>query len=289
MRANEIEHTSLRDHDSKNGGFNTAAQATAVRQRGYGAVGFNVCETTIASEVSDNAVLRHIPLATLKRLQPHLKRVELALDEFLYRPDEAMDVVYFPETAVISEFQILDDGRTIEVAMTGGEGAVGLLSIFSDCRAANWTQACAPGAVLKIQAEVLRRELTSNDAAQPVISTVIGSYVRQIAQKAACNAHHSVEERLCTWLLMLQDRCRTDRLRLTQEHVARVLGVYRPSVTCIAQALRDDGLIDYVRGYIIVKDRERLESRCCGCYAEFSRSTATAGGTLIAKVQSAVF
>jgi len=229
-----------------------------------------------------------MPASLYRKLQPHFKRVELSLDDYLYRPDEDMDTVYFPETTVISEFQILDDGRTIEVAMTGSEGAVGLLGVYSDCRAASWTQVCAPGTALKIQTEVLRREFLSNEAVQPLVSKILGSYIKQISQKAACNAHHSVEERFCTWLLMLQDRSQGDRLRLTQEHIARVLGVYRPSVTCIAQGLRDDGLIDYVRGYIIILNRDKLEERCCGCYTEFSRG-GLIEAPIVRRAQNSVF
>jgi len=84
----------------------------------------------------------------------------------------------------------------------------------------------------------------------------------------ACNAHHSVEERFSTWLLMLQDRCPVHRLKLTQEHIARVLGVYRPSVTCIAQEMRERRLIDYVRGNIVIADREGLKKRSCSCYTD---------------------
>jgi len=270
MRGNATEQAYFVNNEQNK--TNGAATGTGTRSTRYGVVGVGACEAPITTELTVNAMLRQVPPTVFRRLQGHLKRVELALDDYLYRPDEELDFIYFPETAVISEFQILDDGRTIEVAMTGSEGAVGLLSAYSECRAASWTQTCAPGTALKIQSDALRREFMSNEVVQPIVSSVLCSYIQQISQKAACNAHHSVEERFCTWLLMLQDRYPGDRLRLTQEHIARVLGVYRPSVTCIAQGLRDDGLIDYVRGYIIINDREGLEQRCCGCYSEFRHS-----------------
>jgi CRP-like cAMP-binding protein len=221
-----------------------------------------------------NDLIRKIPVASLKKLEPHTKKVSFAAGEFLYRPDEQIDWLYFPETAVISELQILEDGRTIEVSITGHEGAVGIPSIYFPGRAANWVQVCGPGMALKIKRDAFRKETRNLEWVNLLLQEYIQSYIRQISQKVACNAHHSVEERFCTWLLMLQDRSPRGRLKLTQEHVARVLGVYRPSVTCIAQQLRDSALIDYVRGNIVILDREKLKERSCGCYAELSSSPA---------------
>jgi Mn-dependent DtxR family transcriptional regulator len=93
-------------------------------------------------------------------------------------------------------------------------------------------------------------------------------YIRQISQRAICNMYHSVKERFCTWLLMLQDRSGKKTLKLTHEQIARTLGVYRPSVTCIALEMRADGLIDYSRGGITIKDRKGMEEAACPCYFE---------------------
>ena len=93
-------------------------------------------------------------------------------------------------------------------------------------------------------------------------------YIRQISQRAICNMYHSVKERFCTWLLMLQDRSGKKTLKLTHEQIASTLGVYRPSVTCIALEMRADGLIDYSRGGITIKDRKKMEEAACPCYFE---------------------
>jgi CRP-like cAMP-binding protein len=167
--------------------------------------------------------------------------------------------------------QILEDGRTIEVSVTGCEGAVGLLSIFCTDRSTNWVQVSAPGTAIKITRDALEKETRGSEWANSVFFSSIQDRIQQLSQKVACNAHHSVEERFSTWLLMLEERSGTSRLKLTHEHVARVLGVYRPSVTCIAQRMRDAGLIDYVRGYVVILDRDGLRKRCCGCYRELSR------------------
>ena len=100
------------------------------------------------------------------------------------------------------------------------------------------------------------------------MSHFLDIYIRQISQKAICNMYHSVKERLCTWLLMVQDRCGKTTLNLTHEQIARILGVYRPSITCIAQDLRGSKLINYSRGGIAIVDRRRIELAACNCYAE---------------------
>ena len=217
-----------------------------------------------------NDLIKKMPAGALKKLEPHTKKTVVGAGEFLYRPDEQIEWLYFPETAVISELQILEDGRTIEVSITGREGAIGIPTLYFPGRAANWVQVCGSGSVLKIKRDALRKEIRNLEWVNLLLQEYIQSYIRQISQKVVCNAHHLVEERFCTWLLMLQDRTLRSRLKLTQEHIARILGVYRPSVTCIAQQLRDLALIDYVRGNIVILDREKLKERSCSCYADLS-------------------
>jgi len=221
-----------------------------------------------------NKILRQLPAALLKRLTPHMKRTTFTGGEFIHRPDEDIEWVCFPETAVVSELQILEDGRTIEVAVTGCEGAVGLLSIFCPDRSTNWAQVSAPGTAVKVKRKALEKESRASEWTNSIFFSSIQDHIQQLSQKVACNAHHSVEERFSTWLLMVEERSGTSRLKLTQEHIARVLGVYRPSVTCIAQRMREAGLIDYVRGYIVIQDREGLKKRSCGCYRELESTAA---------------
>jgi len=227
---------------------------------------------TPISTVPANKVMRQLPASLLNKLAPNIKKTTFTVGEFVHRPDENLDWVCFPETAVVSELQILEDGRTIEVAMTGREGAVGLLSVYCPDRSTSWAQVSAPGTAIRINRDALRKETRDLELINSVFYSSVQEHIQQLSQKVACNAHHSVEERFSTWLLMVLERCGSSRLKLTQEHVARVLGVYRPSVTCIAQRMRDAGLIDYVRGYIVVYDKEGLQQRACGCYRELSMS-----------------
>jgi len=201
-----------------------------------------------------------------------MKKEALTAGEFLVRPDEQVEWIYFPETAAISELQILEDGRTIEVSLTGAESAVGITHIGGPGPSLNWVQASVSGTAIKVRAEAFRNELLTAPYVHSIFQQALQGYVKQLSQKVACNAHHSVQERFSTWLLMLHDRCVAQKLRLTQEQIARVLGVYRPSVTCIAQSLREAGLIDYVRGNIVILDRAELRKRACSCYSETTAS-----------------
>ena len=244
---------------ARNGGIQGIAGDNGLRQ-----------EALQTDSATVNRLLKQLPLALLKRLQPQTRKVALSGGEYIYRPDEEIDWIYFPETTAISELQILEDGRTIEVSITGRESAVGLQAMYWPGPSANWVQVCTPGTAVKIKRDALRKESRGMDWVNSLFHSTIGSYIAHISQKVACNAHHTVEERFSTWLLLLHDRCAAKRLKLTQEHIARVLGVYRPSITCIAQDMRERGLIEYVRGNIVIIDREGLIERSCNCYADLS-------------------
>ena len=240
---------------NKNGGSNGLAYPTAtVLDGGARSLG--------------NSLVRSIDSEHFLRLRQFVKRVNLIKDEYLYQQDERIGMIYFPESAVISEFQILEDGRTIEVSLIGSEGAVGVSSAFNLCRAANCTQVCVPGTALAIPRDVFEREVISDPRLQLVLHNYLNSQIKQLSQRVVCNAFHSVEQRFCTWLLTLQNRSCRDSFRLTHEHVARVLGVHRPSVTCIAQTLRDKKLIDYGRARLGIKDRAGLEKHACRCASD---------------------
>jgi CRP-like cAMP-binding protein len=174
--------------------------------------------------------------------------------------------LYFPETAIVSEFQMLPDGKTIEVAMTGREGVIGISTIFSSHLSPNWLQVSVSGKALRIDAEIFRREFYSRKSLQNSLFGYLDSYIAQISQKVICSSYHTVEERFCCWLLMLSDRCGKRSLPLTQEQIAGFLGVHRPSITLITKSLREKRLIDCRRGKIRIRDREKLEFSSCDCY-----------------------
>jgi CRP-like cAMP-binding protein len=206
-------------------------------------------------------------------LLPYMESVTMSGNEFLYQEGDVIDFAYFPETAVVSEFQILEDGRTVEIAMTGREGVVGLLPIFNSFRAPNWTQVSVGGSLFKISCRVLKSKLFEHQSFQYILFDYLNHYVGQISQRAVCNSYHLVEQRFCSWLLMLHSRKRSNKLPLTQEQIARFLGVHRPSITNIAQTLRSKKIIDYVRGNIYILNRPELEKYACACYSEIDKNS----------------
>lgn len=231
---------------------------------------------SINAPATENLILSSLPEEMLKLLRPALKPVMLTKEQFLYQEEDRLEFIYFPETAVVSEFKMLEDGRMVEIAVTGKEGAVGLSSMFSDSHfAPNCTQVSQAGTARRIDTETFDRLLRSNEKVRTNLSHFVDIYIRQISQKAICNMYHSVRERLCTWLLMVQDRCGRRILNLTHEQIARTLGVYRPSITCIAQELRDGNLISYSRGGITIRDRRRVEQSACSCYLEIGFASPT--------------
>lgn len=231
---------------------------------------FSFDTAAVPMQMPNNLLLQCVDPEHLLRLRQFVKRVSLVKDQYLYQQDDEIDVVYFPESAVVSEFQILEDGRTIEVGIIGSEGAVGIASAFNACPAVNCMQVCVPGTAIAIGRDILERELMSDPGLRTSFHNYINGQMRLLSQRAVCNTFHSVEQRFCSWLLTLHRRSRRDKFRLTHEHVARVLGVHRPSVTCIAQTLRDKKLIDYGRARLVICDKPGLESIACRCGIELS-------------------
>ena len=230
---------------------------------------------------SNNQVLNSLPHDHFAALRASLRRVKLKKEQFLFQQDDEIGQIYFPETAVVSEFKMLDDGRMVEVAMTGSEGAVGLCVMCRASRTVNCVQVSQPGLAVKLDLADFERTVRIHGDLRQYFLPYLDGYIRFIAQKAICNMYHSVEERFCTWLLMLHDRCRKPTLKLTHEQIARTLGVYRPSVNCIALEMRKKGMIDYSRGGITILDRGEIEAAACGCYEELALATSPAAASMI--------
>ena len=231
---------------------------------------------------SRNAVLNALPVQTRKELWPHLRRIHVEREQFIFQQDDDLEFLYFPETAVLSELHMLDDGRMVEVAISGRKGCVGLASLYEPSRISNCVQATQAGSLLRIESCLLRRECRNDPRLPRLLHSSLAEYIRQISLRAVCNMYHSVEERLCTWLLLIRDLGGQSRLKLTHEQIARALGVYRPSVTSIALEIRKRKLIDYSRGGISITDRAGLEAAACDCYHEISTNAANRLATALA-------
>ena len=258
----------------ENGVYSTRQTIENVKwaaQKRYASASF---EKLAAQNFLRNNLLAAQSKEVFNDLFPYLESVYLAGGENIYKPGDQIDFIYFPETAVVSEFQILEDGRTIEIAMTGSEGIVGILPIFDLRRAVNWTQIALGGTVARINSRVFENRINSHHSFQKLLFEYINLYVGQISQRSVCNCYHSIEQRFCSWLLMLQERKKSHKLSLTQEQIARALGVHRPSLTHIAQNLRAKKTIDYMRGIIYILNRPALEGSACSCFSEIDGHSA---------------
>ena len=217
---------------------------------------------------TSNWLLSSLPPAVAAGLSQHLRRIEVVREQFLFQQDDDLEYVYFPETAVISEVHLLDDGRMVEVAICGRNGAVGIASLYEARHISNCVQATQAGTLLRIESALLKRQAAIDPTLPVLLYASLESYIRQISQRAVCNMYHSIEERLCTWLLLVRELSGKKTLQLTHEQISRALGVYRPSITCIALELRNSGMIDYKRGGISILNRELLTQAACDCYHE---------------------
>ncbi|HSK73671.1 MAG TPA: Crp/Fnr family transcriptional regulator [Pyrinomonadaceae bacterium] len=219
-------------------------------------------------EKVSNQVLAALPSAELAKLLSLAKRIDFSAGESVFQPGDKIRYVYFPETAVFSEFDILQDGKTCEIAMIGKEGFVGLPVILDSATADRWTEVSLGGSALRINSDIFQNSFTFGVPAQMKMNQYLNYYIKQISQRVVCNCYHQIKERFCCWLLMLQDRKECSEFSLTQEQIARLMGINRPSLSYIAKEIRDDNLINYSRGKITILDREKLENSACSCYAE---------------------
>jgi CRP-like cAMP-binding protein len=216
---------------------------------------------------SQNYLLAALPADDFKRLEPSFDVVPLKLKELLHKPGSAVEHVYFPGGGFCSIVTVLEDGSMVEVATVGREGMVGL-GALSDARAGSTavmvqgeTETC-----YRMAASVFRREMDRQGAFHGLLNRYTQAHMGFIMQSTACNATHSVEQRLARWLLLAHDRMARDEFPLTQEFAAMMLGAARPTVTVVAGTLQKAGLITYRRGKVTIVDRKKLEFASCECY-----------------------
>jgi len=192
--------------------------------------------------------------------------VRLTPGKILYDVGDTVRHAYFPRGGMISLLSITEDGRTVEVGMVGNEGMIGLPTVLRCNVVPYQVMVQFAGNTLRISANALKAEMSRNTQLQEILLCYTHALLIQIAQSAACNRFHTVEGRLCRWLLVSRDRLTTDTLLLTQEFLSHMLGVPRTSVTAVARLLQEQGLIKYRRGKIVIINRAGLETHSCECY-----------------------
>ncbi len=213
-----------------------------------------------------NYVLRALTGADQSALEPFAQTVALASGEVLYEPDYPVDWVYFPNTAVLSVVTVMVDGRTVESDTVGYESVVGVLNALGSCVAVNRTFTQIPGSVIRLSASRLRHQAARSAELRKLLMRHAQANLAQAHQSVACNALHGLNQRLCRWLLMSQDRTAEDGVRLTQQYLAAMLGVQRTTVTEALGELADAGMIRQGRGRIDILDRPRMLAESCECY-----------------------
>lgn len=197
----------------------------------------------------------------------HLKLILLRLGKILYEPGGQLQHAYFPTTAIVSLHYVTESGRSAEVAGVGQEGMVGVALVLGGDTTSSSAMVQTAGYAYRLEARLLKQEFHRNGAVRDLLLLYTQALITQISQTAACNRHHSVEQRLCRWLLLNLDRSPSNQFIMTQELIAGMLGVCREGITEAAVKLQQAGFIRYRRAHITVLERTGLESSACECYA----------------------
>src|SRR5471032_3278778 len=214
-----------------------------------------------------NQLLDAFRPASRARIKSFTRPVTLKLGTVVCEAGGILKHVYFPQGSVLSLLTVLENGAAIECANIGREGAFGLFAAMYSRVSFNQCVVQLEGQMLRCPIEALHSEFRESEHIRDLFVSYSETLLSQVMQTVACNALHSVEERMCRWLLMMHDRAEGENLTCTHEFLARIMGANRTSITLAAGALQHSGLISYRRGTMQIKDRAGLEEACCECYA----------------------
>lgn len=218
-----------------------------------------------------NRLLGLLPEDEFARLEPHLERVTLPLGKSLCESGGVMQHVYFPLDAIVSLLCVMENGASTEIAVVGNEGIVGVSLFMGGETTPSRAIVQSAGDAYRLKGQHIKDEFYRAGIMQRLLLRYTQALLTQMAQTAVCNRHHSVDQQLCRWLLLSLDRLPGDKLVMTQELIANMLGVRREGVTESAGKLQRAELISYHRGHITVLDRRGLEERVCECYGVVKR------------------
>ncbi len=219
----------------------------------------------------DNRILAALPQTEFSRIKSQLEAVHLEKGRLVYLTGDRIRYVYFPANGLLSLLSATETGSTVEVAMVGNEGIVGLPVILKKGMISYEVTVQIPVDAFRIKAEVLQEEFDRGERLQEHMLSYTHVLMAQIAQLGICNRFHTIEKALSRWLLLAQDHVKnanshTNHLKLTQENISNALGVPRTAITMAAGNLQHRGLISYSRGKIEILDRPALEDNSCECY-----------------------
>ena len=213
-----------------------------------------------------NRLLLALSSRNLKRLLPELEFIRCDREQVLLDADSSLEHVFFPDSGVISVVAVYADGSIIEMATIGREGCSGVQAFFGAKISSVRLLVQIPGTAAKMPRSAFTQAMTSIPAFRSLMSAYVQAFLEQVLVSVACNGAHSLKERLARWLLMMRDRSDEDTLPITQNLLAEMLGVQRPSITHAARELERADLIRRGRREVTILDRQGLVTASCECY-----------------------
>lgn len=223
--------------------------------------------TSPAGKPVRNKLLLAIPDEEFRKVRSRLQFIDLPHHFILHQPHQTVRYAHFPNEGLISLVVELKDGRTVEAGLLGNEGASGMPAVLGLSRSPLREIVQIAGDGFRVRVNALRELLRSTPVLQATLNRYAAGLAMQVAQTAACNRLHKIEERLSRWLLIAQDRVDSAIVPITHDFLATMLGTDRPSVTVAAGMLQREGIVEYTRGSVRILNRKKLESFACECYA----------------------
>ena len=220
-----------------------------------------------------NHILAALSPEVQRRVFPQIEYVPLPLGKVLYESGDTLRHVYFPTDSIVSLLYVMESGASAEISVVGNEGVVGVSLFMGGESTPSRAIVQSGGHAYRLLAQRLKDEFNRHGELMTLMLRYTQALITQMAQTAVCNRHHTIDQQLCRWLLLSLDRLPSNRLTMTQELIANMLGVRREGVTEAAGKLQRLGVIDYSRGHITVLDRPQLELLSCECYAVVKRET----------------
>jgi CRP-like cAMP-binding protein len=221
-------------------------------------------ELPLPTATFKNTVLSHLEPEVIERLS--LRPVTFELMHEIEFPGQPIEHLFFVEEGVASMTNTFKDGSQVEVGMFGFESIIGVSALMGSKQSLNRVYTQIPGRGYSTTLHAAQIEFNRGGRFQQLALRYVQAQLLQAAQSAGCNAKHHVEQRLARWLLICADRAHSNKLPLSHEFLADMLGSTRPSISIVAACLKDEGLIDYSRGMVTILDSLRLEQRSCECY-----------------------
>jgi CRP-like cAMP-binding protein len=213
-----------------------------------------------------NKVLLATPQNEFELMRADLTHIDLPSHLSLHEPTEDIEFLYFPNRGMVSQVVVTKDGQTVEVGVVGKEGYVGAGLVVGLTRSSVREVIQIAGDGFRMMGNAIDRILRSAPQLQMILSRHTGLQAMQVAQTAACNRLHDIQQRLSRWLLMTQDRVGSGMLPITHDFIATMMGTDRTTVSLAAAVMQKDRIIDYVRGAVKIVNRRKLERSACECY-----------------------